>query len=90
MIVPGISGKQLAENFTRNELMGNDSSTKLKLLAERQKRKWEEAQQAERLERERYETLWLDYLKSRRLEGFCAACEKKLTECKCVVIAGAS
>lgn len=53
---------------------------KLKLQAERAEREAKAAQEA-------YEQKWLLYVNTAKDAGFCAVCEKKLSDCRCVVMA---
>ena len=64
----------------------NPILTKLRLIAERQKRVHQLTIEVECEARHKYEKVWLDYCRACRTAGYCASCEKPLNECDCVVL----
>lgn len=58
----------------------NPELTKLRILAKRKEAIYLQAHKE-------YECAWLSYVQECRNFGYCAACEEKLSDCRCIAVA---
>lgn len=65
----------------------NAGLTKLRLLYYREKRKSDKLSQLAAKQYQKAEVAWSDYSFNCYKLGYCAACERVLSECSCVLLA---
>lgn len=72
----------------------NHQTTKLRILYQRAERNRVAAEKAAEeallIARKARDQAWIAYVNAAHNDGFCAACETPLAECRCVVVGSAS
>lgn len=65
----------------------NPTCARLRIEQQHAKRIWDKAIEQEYLARRRWEEVWMAYVSAMWSVGWCAGCDKPMTDCKCVLMA---